>query len=111
MLGKVRLERLKRANKEQMYDIFLVSYQTGTENYVPLYKEINTRKQDWFNTRCGKAKEKRGDSCIKYARVLREEQKGYERVEKCEEDPKLFYRFINCKIKPKEKNRKTERWK
>lgn len=44
----------------------------------------------------------------KYARVRRKEEKGYERnrVEKCNEEPKLLYRFINSKINPKDKTEK-----
>lgn len=42
--------------------------------------------------------------------MWREEEKEYEKamVEKCKEQPKLFDRFINGKIKPKEKIEKTE---
>ena len=40
-----------------------------------------------------------------YVLVRREEEKGYEKdiVEKCKDEPKLFYRFINGKIKQKDK--------
>ena len=39
-----------------------------------------------------------------YVRLRREEEKGYEKdiVDKCKEEQKLFYRFINGKIKHKE---------
>ena len=39
-----------------------------------------------------------------YVRIRREEEKRYEKdiVDKCKEEPKLFYRFINEKIKHKE---------
>ena len=38
-----------------------------------------------------------------YTRIRREEARMYERniVEKCRDEPKLFYRFINRKIKNK----------
>ena len=39
-----------------------------------------------------------------YVRIRREEKINYEKsiVEKCKEEPKLFYRFINGKLKTKE---------
>ena len=39
---------------------------------------------------------------IEYVRVRRVDEKRYEKdiVDKCKEEQKLFYRFINGKIKP-----------
>ena len=38
-----------------------------------------------------------------YVRIRREEKINYEKniIEKCKEEPKLFYRFINGKLKTK----------
>lgn len=99
------------------------AYETGVMKYVPLYKPKERGKFDWFNARCADAQEKetkRGRDRKKkknqrnkdfkiarneYVKIRREEEKGYEKdiVEKCKEEPKLFYKIINGKIKPKEK--------
>ena len=103
---------------------FLEIYENGINKHVPLYKSREKGKQDWFNRRCAEAKQKRDEAWkrmkkrrnhrnkedYKWARneyvlVRREEEKGYEKdiVEKCKEEPKLFYQFINGKIKQKDK--------
>ncbi|XP_050692945.1 uncharacterized protein LOC126983856 [Eriocheir sinensis] len=84
---------------------------------------MDMAKKDWFNARCAKAKEKRDKAWSRlkrnknqrnredfkatrneYVKVRKEEEKRYEKdiVEKCKEQPKLFYRFINGKIKSRE---------
>ena len=51
-----------------------------------------------------KTKEECKPARNEYVRVRREEEKSYEKdiVDKCKEEPKPFYRFINGKLKHKE---------
>ena len=79
-------------------------------------------KKDWFNVRCVIAKKKRDEAWKKMKRnrdprnkenfklarnncteVKKEEEREYEKdvMEKCKEQPKLLYIFINRKIKLK----------
>merc|ERR1711980_82186 len=95
----------------------------GVKKYVPKYKCSEEQKQDWFNEKCFKAKEKRDRAWRiwkrnrnarnkenytslrnEYAKVRKEEEKKFEKdiVDKCKEQPKLFYRFINKKMKVRE---------
>ena len=78
------------------------------------------KKSEWFNKRCkdalemkkkawNKARKRRNSRTWKeytqarnkYTTIRREEQRNYEKniVEKCKDEPKLFYRFINGKLK------------
>ncbi|XP_050725009.1 uncharacterized protein LOC127002828 [Eriocheir sinensis] len=122
--GELNLEKLKRKCEVQEKYIFMEAYETGVMKYVPLYKPKEKGKNDWFNARCADAKEKRDKAWKRlkrnknqrnkedfkiarneYVKIRREKEKGYEKdiVEKCKEEPKLFYRFINGKIKPRKK--------
>ena len=115
------IERLKSV--QQKYDFFLRKYEEGIIKYVPEYKVKEKGKKDWFNKRCATAKAKR-DKAFKrlmkrptqenkteyklerneYVKIRREEEMKFEKdiVDKCKEEPKLFYRYINGKIKSKE---------
>jgi len=105
---------------QDKYDIFMNIYNAGVKKYVPKYKWREEQKQDWFNEKCFKAKEKRDRAWRiwkrnrnarnkenytslrnEYAKVRKEEEKKFEKdiVDKCKEHPKLFYRFINKKMK------------
>ena len=108
---------------EIKWQIFLSIYNTGLDKYVPKLGERGKWKEDWFNKKCEKAKEvrdaawktwrKRGTSRTKeeyktarneYVRIRREEQKNFERdiIDRCKDEPKLFYRYVNGKLKHKE---------
>ena len=107
---------------QKKYDIFLERYREGVQKYVPLHR-IRESKHSWYNARCMEAKRnkdkqwkkmrrQRNEHNIKqykearneYVRIRREEERKFERdiVEKCGEEPKLFYRYINGKITNKE---------
>lgn len=122
--GCMDWEDLKRAEEvQEKYDIFMKVYKAGVREFVPKYKQNKEKKQDWFNARCFKAREKRDRAWRgwkknknernresyrvarnEYVRARREEERNFERdiVEKCKKQPKLFYRFVNRKLKSKE---------
>ena len=108
---------------QEKYNIFLQIYNEAVMRYVPLYEIKEKGKQEWFNLRCLEAKKKKERSWRNYKRrrnntnwekykqmrndytkVRREEEKKYEKniIEKCKDEPKLFYRHINKKLKKKE---------
>ena len=108
---------------QEKYKRFLEIYEDGVKEFVPLYKVKEKKRNDWFNDRCEKAKRARDKAWDKlkkrrnenaqreyktlrneYVNIRREEERKYEKniVEKCKEEPKLFYRFINEKTKHKE---------
>ncbi len=112
------------ANKtaQEKYDFFLEKYHEGVHKYVPLYK-VRESKHAWFNARCVAAKKERNAAWRKlrkqrnernrkqyiearneYVRIRREEERRFERdiVKRCEEEPRLFYRYINGKMSCKE---------
>ena len=81
------------------------------------------KKEDWYNARCKLARaekeaawnrwRKRGGqekweefkvARNEYVRILREEERNYEKevVHKCQNEPKLFYRYLNGKMKNKQ---------
>ena len=93
-------------------------YKAGFMKFVPKYKQNKEKKQDWFNARCFKAREKRDRAWRswkksmnernresyraarnEYVKARREEEINFEKdiVEKCKKQPKLFYRFVNRK--------------
>lgn len=110
--------------------VFKQKYDELIERHVPKRKEETYKKQPWFNKRCRKAKEKRDRAWgitrkrknnqtwekytklrNEYTKIRRQEAKNYEKniVNKCESDPRLFYRHINSKIKTKEKIKRLKR--
>ena len=115
-------EMMKLRDVQQKYDFFLDKYEQGIMRYVPTYKVKTKRRSDWFNMTCERAKQRRDKAWDKmrkkptrenkihyklerneYVRIRREEERKFEKdvVEKCKEEPKLFYRFINKKMKHK----------
>ena len=107
---------------QEKYDIFLEKYNEGVQKYVPLFN-VKRRKYSWYNARCQEAKrakdrawkklikqrngynsEKYKEARNEYIRIRREEERNFEKdvVDKCEEEPKLFYKYINGKITNKE---------
>ena len=108
---------------KKRYDFFLMIYERAVKKYFPFYqvKEIGERK--WHNGKCDRAKEERDRAWMRlesklkqktkeeyklasneYVKIRIEEEKRYEKdiVDKCMEEPKLFYRFINGQLKHKE---------
>ena len=107
---------------EEGWSEFKNIYEQGVEKWVPKMKKRNIKIQEWFNKRCEKATETRDKAWSKwtrrrttqtwetykkarneYTKVRREEARKYEKdiVDKCKEEPKLFYRFVNGKLKNK----------
>ena len=109
-------------NVQEKYEAFLNKYNEGVKKYVPIYK-VRKSKHNWYNARCAEAK-KRKDKAWKllkkqrnennreqykearneYVRIRKEEERIFEKdvVEKCEREPKLFYRYINGKLTNRE---------
>ena len=89
---------------------------------MPEYK-VRKSKHAWYNRRCTEAK-KAKDRALKrmirrnsevyreeykkarneYCRIRKEEEIKFESdiVKKCKEEPKLFYRYVNGKLKHKD---------
>ena len=113
-------EMVKLRGVQEKYNIFMEVYREGVRRYVPKYRPKEVGQNDWFNARCTKAKEKRDEAWKRwkrnrnlrnkenfkiarneYVKVRKEEERQYEKdiVEKCKDQPKLFYKFINKKMK------------
>ena len=105
---------------QSKYDKFLENYNCGVEKYVPFYVVKEEGKSEWFNWRCEKAKRKKNrawrdlkkrpskNNSEKYKKarndyvlIRREVERNYQKkiVDKCKDEPKMFYRFINGKLK------------
>lgn len=110
---------LKDKQVQEKYEIFLSMYEKGVHKYVPRYK-VKKRKHEWFNIRCAEAKKEKDRAWKKmmkqrrqdtreeyrrarneYSKIRKEEEKHFESdiVGKCKEEPKLFYRYVNGKLK------------
>ena len=110
-------------NIQMKYDQFMEVYNRAVEKFVPYYSKKTLGKSPWFDRRCIEAKrnkerawkrfKKRGEEWEReaykvaknrYVEVRRQAQKEYEKriVEKCDCDPKMFYKFVNGKLKKKE---------
>ena len=116
------LHTLRSVNDK--FNKFIEIYKEGVDICVPKYGgKTMQKKRPWFNRKCEKAKElkelawnrarrhsserawaKYREERNEFIRIRREEEIKFERniVEKCESDPKLFYRHINGKLKAKE---------
>jgi len=115
---------------QEKYNRFLDIYKEGVEKFVPVFRVREKRIKAWFNDRCEKAKRERDKAWNRlkkrrnentkneykrlrneYVKVRREEERKFEKdiVDKCKEEPKLFYRFINEKTKHKERVTKLKR--
>ena len=116
-------EMLQASGVQKKYDIFMNYYREGVTKFVPKYKPKEEGRKDWFNATCAKAKEKRDTAWKRwkrnrsminkesykmarneYVRVRKEEERKFEKdiVNKCKEHPKMFYRFVNGKLKKEE---------
>ena len=104
---------------QEKYKIFLWKHNEGVERYVPKYK-LKKSKHTWYNARCPEAKrvkartwrklkkqknksnrERYNEARNEYVRIRREEEIAFKKdvVEKCGNEPKLFYKYINGKMK------------
>lgn len=113
---------LSEINLQKKYDVFMDVYEEAVKRYVPKYKRGHPGKQVWFNRKCerargikerawnklrrrnsAKAKEEYRYARNEYVRVRRHEEREYERniVTKFKRDPKLFFKFVNGKMKHK----------
>ena len=122
-------ESMKEGTVQEKYDIFLKKYREGVKKHVPIYREKGN-KQMWYNARCADAKRKKDNAWRKlkrhrstinrerykrernrYVVIRREEERKFEKdiVEKCIDEPKLFYKYINGRIKSSETIVKLER--
>ena len=120
---------MKDLTVQEKYELFLEKYNEGVQKYVPVYR-VRESKYSWFNGRCVEAKKRKDKAWKKwmknrndinreqyrnerneYVRIRREEERSFERdiVQKCEKEPKLFYRYINGKMKSRETIDKLER--
>ena len=97
-------------------------YREAIEKFVPKFRVKEKWRKDWFNKRCESVKNKRDNTWRKYrkridnlsrtkyrrarnyVKIWREEERNFEKfiIDKCKEEPKLFYRFINEKLKQRE---------
>ena len=103
---------------EKKWTMFMNIYNEGIQRWVPRKTTKEIAKKDWFNKRCFTARAEREKAWKKwrrnrrpelwteytkkrneYVKIRRTEQRNYERniVDKCKDQPKMFYRFINGK--------------
>ena len=108
---------------EKKWSTFLNIYNEGIQKWVPKRTTKEQAKNDWFNGRCFAARKEREEAWNKwrrnrrpdlwteykkkrneYVKIRKREQRNYEKniVENCKAQPKLFYRFINGKLKTKD---------
>ena len=119
----------QETNMQVKYEKFMEIYNEAAENFVPKYTQKNLKGVQWFNKDCEKSKREKERAWKEYKRsngelegeiyrnarneyvqVRRRAQKEYEQriVEKCESDPKMFYKFINGKLQRKESIEKVK---
>ena len=111
------------------YDKFMDLYNSAVEKFVPYHRMRTSRKNQWFNKSCEEAKRNKEKAWKKfkkhnepisreayvkarnrYVEIRRTAQKEYEQrvVENCDNDPKIFYKFINGKLDKKESVEKVK---
>ena len=111
------------------YDKFMDLYNSAVEKFVPYHRMRTSRKNQWFNKSCEEAKRNKEKAWKKfkkhnepisreayvkarnrYVEIRRTAQKEYEQrvVENCDNDPKIFYKFINGKLNKKESVEKVK---
>lgn len=113
---------------DKKWDFFLKIHDSCIKRYVPRMSKREIGRSDWFNRECMDAKNKRDrmwrnwrrrkrqDLWVKYTearneyvRLYRETKRKYEKdiVNKCKDQSKLFYRFVNSKLRNKEGGKQT----
>ena len=107
---------------EDKWKRFMELYKEGVEKYVPRINRKKVVSKEWFNKRCHEGKEIRDAAWKKwrrrkrpndwneykrarndYIKVRREEKRNFEKtiIEKCKDQPKLFYGYVNSKLRNK----------
>ena len=107
---------------DEQYAKFCDIYREGENKFVPKQKSVVKDNKKWFNDKCRKertikqllwrrfrrhstqaAYERYKVGRDKYTQVMREAKKDFEKdiISKCEDQPKLFYNYINSKTKSK----------
>jgi len=111
---------------QEKWDEFLRIYKEGVERHVPkVVMKGKIKRKEWYNRKCELAEKEKEEAWNRwrrkgshklwekyklarneYVRIRREEERNYEKniVEKCKDEPKLFffYRYVNGKMKTKE---------
>ena len=114
---------------EEKWAFLLRTYNEGVEKWVPKMKMDRNSKEEWYNRKCEEAwkvkerawnkwrKNRREDlwneykrKRNEYIRTRRGEKKKFEKniVDKCKDQPKLFYKFINKKLKNRDEIQKVK---
>ena len=117
-------EQLQGNNISEQYSKFCEIYHKGVKMFIPLKNRGIGRNTHWLDGRCLAARQKRdllwnrlrrhhGEQAYKrykrarneYTQVRREAEIEYQRdlVNKCKEEPKLFYSHVKSKTKVKDK--------
>ena len=121
--GKVNWSELfEGKNVQEKYEIFLDKYEEGVKRFVPNQK-VKRGKHEWYNKKCTEAKKKKDRAGKKmmrqrdgntreeykmarneYSKIRKEEERKFECdiVKKCKDEPRLFYRYVNGKLKHRE---------
>lgn len=110
----------QKDNVNEKYLVFKNIYDDAVNRYVPKQGNMTAKIKDWFNDNCRIARDKRDKAWDitrrrrneqtwnkykrlrnEYVRIRKQEARNYEKniVDKCESDPKLFYRYVNSKMK------------
>ena len=108
--------------KKQQWKTLIDKHNRGVDKYVPKLRHKVKYVKEWFNKKCEVAKKKRDKAWNRwrrakhprkwqeyiaernsYVNIHREEKKNYEKdiIDKCKDQPKLFYRYVNRKLKSK----------
>lgn len=117
----MKFKSAKGANEK--WKEFIKIYKEGEKKFVPIRQHREVGKQDWFNDRCEKARTRKEDAWKRWRRkrrikqwesykrarneyvlIRREERKKQEKdiIDKCKDQPRLFYRHVNNNIKNRE---------
>ncbi|XP_050695649.1 uncharacterized protein LOC126985138 [Eriocheir sinensis] len=113
----------KAKSTQDKWEEFSKLYKEAENRYVPKVTKKDVGKKEWFNKRYEAARKRKEEAWkgwrrrrkinswndFKQARnehtkIRREEKRIYEKdiIDKCKDQPKLFYRRVNGKIKNKE---------
>ncbi|XP_050714228.1 uncharacterized protein LOC126997279 [Eriocheir sinensis] len=113
----------KARSTQDKWEEFLKLYKEAENRYVPKVTKRDVGKKERFNKRCEAARKRKEEAWkgwrrrgrinawnnFKQARnehtkIRREEKRKYEKdiIDKCKDQPKLFYRHVNDKLKNRE---------
>lgn len=115
---------------ENKWKTLIQKYNKGVGNYVPKLRHGVKYVKEWFNKKCEVVKEKRDKAWNRwrrtkhprkwqeyiaernsYVKLRRKEKIYYEKdiINKCKDQPKLFHRYVNGKLKSKHTIEKLHR--